>query len=91
MDSLSATKPRITNPSNPLTRSIRSCSLKSVSANVIVAAHLMLALSSSVTRSLTASECTSSFCVNVVTVSHPKRRMKAMRAGLWEESGATVR
>lgn len=51
----------------------------------------MFARSSWVTRSLTANECTSSFCENVVTVSHLKRRMNAMRAGLCDESGMTVR
>lgn len=51
----------------------------------------MFARSSWVTRSLTAKECTSSFCENVVTVSHLKRLMKAILAGLWEESGITVR
>lgn len=74
-----------------LTRSISIWSRKSVSANVSVAIHVMFARSSCVTRSLTANECTSSFCENVVTVSQPKRRMNAIRAKLWDESGATVR
>lgn len=73
------------------TLNIFNWSLKSVSANVMVAAHEILALSSSVTKSLTANECISSFWENVVTVSQPKRRMNAIRAGLCEESGATVR
>lgn len=66
-------------------------SLKFASPNVIVAVHDMFALSNCVTRSLTAKECTSSFCENVVTVSHLKRRMNAIRAGLCDESGITVR
>lgn len=74
-----------------LTRSIRNWSLKSVSANVKVAAHVMFARSSCVTRSLTANECTSSFCENVVIVSQRNRRMNAIRAKLCDESGATVR
>lgn len=74
-----------------LTLNILNWSLKSVSPKVIVAAHEMLALSSSVTRSLTANECTSSFCEKVVTVSQPKRLINAIRAGLCAESGATVR
>jgi hypothetical protein len=57
----------------------------------MVAEHEMFARSSCVTRSLTASECTSSFWENVVTVSHLKRRMKAILAGLCDESGITVR
>lgn len=65
--------------------------MKSVSAKVMVAAQEIFAVSNSVTKSLTARECTSSFWEKVVTVSQPKRRMKAMRAGLWDESGATVR
>lgn len=73
------------------TRSSLSCSLKSVSAKEIVAAQVMLARSSSVTKSFTASEWLSSFSANVATVSQPKCLMKAMRAGLCEESGATVR
>lgn len=76
---------------NKLTRNNSNCSLKSVSANVIVAAHDILADSSSVTKSFTASECTSSFWENVVTVSQPNFLMNAMRAGLCDESGATVR
>lgn len=74
-----------------ITLNIRNWSLKFASPNVIVAAHEMFARSSCVTRSLTANECTSSFCENVVTVSHLKRRMKAIRAGLCDESGITVR
>jgi len=73
-----------------LTLRSSSCSLKSVAAKVMVAAQDMLAASSSVTRLFTASEWTSSFCEKVVTVPHPNFRMKAMRAGLCEESGATV-
>lgn len=51
----------------------------------------MFAFSNSVTKSFTANEWISSFCENVVTVSQPNRRMNAIRAGLWDESGATVR
>lgn len=74
-----------------ITLNICNWSLKFASPNVMVAAHEMFALSSCVTRSFTANECTSSFWENVVTVSHLKRRMKAMRAGLCDESGITVR
>lgn len=74
-----------------ITLNICNWSLKFASPNVMVAAQEMFARSSWVTRSFTASECTSSFWENVVTVSHLKRRMKAMRAGLCDESGITVR
>lgn len=73
------------------TLSICNWSLKLAAPNVIVAVQEMFALSNCVTRSLTANEWTSSFCENVVTVSHLKRRIKAMRAGLCDESGITVR
>lgn len=74
-----------------ITLNICNWSLKFASPNVIVAVHDMFALSNCVTRSLTANECTSSFCENVVTVSHLNRLMKAIRAGLCDESGMTVR
>lgn len=82
-------------PSSPLihliTLRVCSWSLKFVSPKVIVAAQEMFARSSWVTKSFTASEWASSFCENVVTVSHLKNLMNAIRAGLCDESGMTVR
>lgn len=74
-----------------LTRSIFNWFLKSDSAKVMVAAHVMLLFSNVAHKSFTANEWISSFCENVVTVSHPNFRIKEMRAEFKEESGATVR
>lgn len=87
----SSTKEKIEWNRKCLTRNIFNWFLKSVSPNVIVAAHDILAFSNSVTKSFTANEWISSFCENVVTVSQPKRLINAIRAGLCDESGATVR
>jgi hypothetical protein len=74
-----------------ITLNVCSWSLKFVSPNVIVAAQEMFAFSSCVTKSLTANEWASSFWENVVTVSHLKKLMNAIRAGLCDDSGITVR
>lgn len=59
-----------------ITLNICNWSLKFATPKVMVAVHEMFARSSCVTRSFTASEWTSSFCENVVTVSHLNRLLE---------------